>query len=142
MYEQCIPAFESMDVVVMCAAVADYAPAKPVANKMKKDDRQHDLELVPTRDILADMGARKRKGQFIAGFALETDQELEHARAKLRNKNLDLVVLNSLNDSGAGFGHDTNKVTLLDAPGETALDLMTKEDTARDIVAYIIRKTK
>ena len=140
MYIQCVPACDDMDIVVMCAAVADYTPAHPEDKKRKKEDAPLAIDLVPTADILAEMGRRKRKGQFLAGFALETDNELEHARAKQKRKNLDLVVLNSLNDAGAGFGHDTNKVTLISAGEEVPLDLMSKEDTARRIVEFIIQK--
>ncbi len=123
------------DAVVMCAAVADYRPAKPASGKLKKADAALEIALEPTEDILAWMGANKPHGQRLVGFALETDNELAHAADKLRRKNLDLLVLNSLRDAGAGFGTHTNKVTLL-APGKDpqALPLMSKRETARAIL--------
>jgi phosphopantothenoylcysteine decarboxylase/phosphopantothenate--cysteine ligase len=142
MRSHCIPACDTMDIVVMCAAVADYTPARPVEGKMKKQDAEMELALKPTSDILAEMGARKKSGQFLTGFALETDHEKNNALAKLQRKNLDLVVLNSLNDAGAGFGHDTNQVTLLDRDSETAFGLLSKDETARRIVDYIAGKIK
>lgn len=101
------------DVVIMSAAVADYRPAQAANEKMKKSGGSLEVPLEPTEDILAGLGAAKRRGQRLVGFALETDNELAHAKEKLVRKNLDLLVLNSLRDPGAGFGTDTNKVTLL-----------------------------
>ena len=123
------------DVVIMSAAVADYRPANPADSKVKKSASALEVELEPTEDILAWMGANKPQGQRLVGFALETDNELAHATDKLIRKKLDLLVLNSLRDAGAGFGTDTNKVTLL-APGTDPreLPLMTKADTARAIL--------
>ncbi len=123
------------DVVIMSAAVADYRPAHAAEIKVKKKGSALEVELEPTEDILAWMGANKPKGQRLVGFALETDNELAHATDKLLRKKLDLLVLNSLRDAGAGFGTDTNKVTLL-APGTDPreLPLMTKADTARAIL--------
>ncbi|MFN3876478.1 MAG: bifunctional phosphopantothenoylcysteine decarboxylase/phosphopantothenate--cysteine ligase CoaBC, partial [Flavobacteriales bacterium] len=125
----------AMDAIIMCAAVADYRPAHPSGSKLKKKDAGLQLALEPTEDILAWMGAHKPEGQRLVGFALETDDELAHARAKLASKRLDLLALNSLRDAGAGFGTDTNKVTLL-APGRDpqALQLMSKRETARAIL--------
>lgn len=123
------------DAVVMCAAVADYRPASPSASKLKKKEAALEIALEPTEDILAWMGAHKPKGQRLVGFALETDNEAAHALAKLEKKKLDLLALNSLRDEGAGFGTDTNKVTLF-APGKDpqALPLMSKRETARAIL--------
>lgn len=123
------------EVVIMCAAVADYRPATPQVGKIKKSGEALPLVLEPTTDILAGLGAAKRPGQILVGFALETDDELAHAQAKLRRKNLDLVVLNSLRHAGAGFGHDTNRVSLL-RPGTDPehLPLLSKTDTARAIL--------
>ena len=123
------------DVVIMSAAVADYRPGKAADSKVKKKDSSLDIALEPTEDILAWMGANKPKGQVLVGFALETDNELENAKGKLQRKNLDLVVLNSLRDAGAGFGTDTNKITLL-APGTDPqeLPLMSKAEVARAIL--------
>jgi phosphopantothenoylcysteine decarboxylase/phosphopantothenate--cysteine ligase len=126
----------------MSAAVADYTSEHPSDRKIKKENKAFEISLTPTRDILADMGKQKN-GRFLAGFALETDHEAEQARSKLRKKNLDMIVLNSLNDPGAGFGHDTNKITIFDREGtETPYDLMSKEETAKIIVQYILRKLK
>lgn len=123
------------DAVIMSAAVADYRPAQAASGKIKKKDAALDVALEPTEDILAWIGAHKPKGQQVVGFALETNDELAHAQGKLTRKNLDLLVLNSLRDPGAGFAHDTNKVTLL-APGTDPqeLPLMTKAETARAIL--------
>ena len=122
----------------MSAAVADWRPAHAAAEKMKKGTSLPALELEPTEDILAWMGGQKQKGQVLAGFALETDNELAHAMGKLQRKNLDLIVLNSLKDAGAGFGHDTNKVTLVGADKNTEeLPLMTKAEVARAILRRI-----
>ncbi|MEO8588089.1 MAG: bifunctional phosphopantothenoylcysteine decarboxylase/phosphopantothenate--cysteine ligase CoaBC [Flavobacteriales bacterium] len=123
------------DAVIMSAAVADYRPANPAAGKIKKKDSALEIDLEPTEDILAWIGANKQKGQLVVGFALETDNELAHAADKLVRKKLDLLVLNSLRDAGAGFGHDTNRVTLL-TPGTDPeeLPLMSKAEVARAIL--------
>jgi len=123
------------DAVVMCAAVADYRPANAADGKLKKKDAALQIALEPTEDILAWMGANKPIGQRLVGFALETDNELANAADKLARKQLDLLVLNSLRDAGAGFGSDTNKITLL-APGKDpqALPLMSKREAARAIL--------
>lgn len=127
------------DVWVFAAAVADYRPAEVAATKIKKKSDHLTLELVRNVDIAATLGATKRAGeQFSVGFALETDDELNHAQAKLRNKNFDLVVLNSLADAGAGFRHDTNKITLVDARGVVAFPLKSKADVADDIVRAVL----
>jgi phosphopantothenoylcysteine decarboxylase/phosphopantothenate--cysteine ligase len=143
MHDACFNVFNRMDIVVMCAAVADYTVSEPSFAKMKKKEDQISLSLVPTRDILAEMGKSKGKNQFLAGFALETDHELENARLKIKKKNLDLIVLNSLRDTGAGFGHDTNKITLIDNKlKESPFDLSSKEIAAKNIVRYIVDKIK
>lgn len=125
----------SCDAVIMSAAVADYRPADPASGKIKKKDAKLGIDLEPTEDILAWMGANKPKGQVLVGFALETDNELANAQGKLTRKNLDLMVLNSLRHTGAGFGHDTNRVTILSQGTDPQeLPLMTKADTARAIL--------
>jgi phosphopantothenoylcysteine decarboxylase/phosphopantothenate--cysteine ligase len=125
----------AVDAIIMSAAVADYRPARASGSKMKKQDASVSIGLEPTEDILAWMGAHKPPHQRLVGFALETDDELAHAQRKLERKRLDLLVLNSLRDEGAGFGTDTNKVTLLE-PGKdpAALPLMSKRETARAIL--------
>lgn len=131
----CKEAFLVSDVVIMSAAVADYRPAHAADAKIKKKDAALHVELEPTEDILAWMGSNKSAKQKVVGFALETDQELLHAQDKMKRKNADLLVLNSLRDVGAGFGTDTNKVTLL-APGTDPqeLPLMSKREAARAIL--------
>lgn len=130
--------FPHCDVAILSAAVADWRPVQAASSKMKKGEQAPALVLEPTEDILAWMGSEKRPGQVLVGFALETDNERAHAEGKLARKNLDLVVLNSLRDAGAGFGHDTNKVALIDARKNYAeLPLMTKTDVARAILDRI-----
>lgn len=127
--------FGGCQVAIMSAAVADWRPAKAVGQKMKKGESLPALELEATEDILAWMGAEKTQGQLLVGFALETTDARRHAEGKLERKNLDLIVLNTLEDKGAGFGHDTNKVTLIDArKNATELPLMSKADVARAIL--------
>ncbi|MEZ4740119.1 MAG: bifunctional phosphopantothenoylcysteine decarboxylase/phosphopantothenate--cysteine ligase CoaBC [Flavobacteriales bacterium] len=126
------------DVVIMSAAVADYRPSAPAASKIKKKDTALAIELEPTEDILAWMGANKLKAQCLVGFALETDDAEAHAKSTLERKNLDLIVLNSLKDAGAGFGHDTNKVTLIEKGTKAVtLPLMSKAATARAILDHL-----
>ncbi len=127
------------DIIVMAAAVADYKPANPSDKKIKKKSTEMVIELAKTNDILATVGKGKKKGQFLAGFALETDNELANAQKKLKEKNLDLIVLNSLQDKGAGFGHDTNKIKIITANNKTFnFELKTKREAAADIVAHIL----
>ncbi|MDO7853031.1 phosphopantothenoylcysteine decarboxylase [Hymenobacter convexus] len=129
------------DVWVFAAAVADYRPAQVAAEKIKKSGETLTLELVKNVDIAATLGQQKRAEQFAVGFALETTNELAHAQDKLRRKNFDLVVLNSLRDAGAGFGHDTNKVTVLDARGQVVnFELQSKADVARGLVSLILAR--
>ncbi len=133
MYEAAVAAFEGADGGVMCAAVADYTPAAVADRKIKKSDDDLSIPLKRTRDIAAELGRRKG-GRLLVGFALETDHEGEHAAAKLERKNLDFIVLNSLRDAGAGFGVDTNRVTLIDRSGAERLPLMPKSEVAVRIV--------
>jgi phosphopantothenoylcysteine decarboxylase / phosphopantothenate---cysteine ligase len=128
-------------VWIFAAAVADYRPAEVSPTKIKKSGEHLTLELVKNVDVAATLGAQKRpEAQFSVGFALETDNELAHARAKLRSKNFDLVILNSLADPGAGFAHDTNQVTLVDAQTTVALPLQAKTAVAREIVAAVLAR--
>jgi phosphopantothenoylcysteine decarboxylase / phosphopantothenate---cysteine ligase len=125
-------------VWVFAAAVADYRPAEVSPTKIKKSGDRLTLELVKNVDVAATLGATKRPGeQFSVGFALETNDELAHAQGKLRSKNFDLIILNSLADPGAGFAHDTNLVTLIDAGGVTPLPLQLKTSVAQEIVAAV-----
>lgn len=138
MAEACKLKAAASDVVIMSAAVADYRPANPATSKIKKKDSALSIALEPTEDILAWMGAHKPNGQVLVGFALETDDAVNHAQGKLERKNLDLIVLNSLQDAGAGFGHDTNKVTLIGKGTKAeALPLLSKAEVARAILDRI-----
>ncbi len=127
------------DILILSAAVADYRPKNVAESKIKKKDAQLTIELEPTPDILASLGRTKRQNQLLVGFALETDNELENAKGKLNKKNCDLLVLNSLQDAGAGFGHDTNKVSILDRHNNIAtFELKSKAEVAKDILRTII----
>ncbi len=127
------------DIVISCAAVADFTPKERSDVKLKRGDESLCIELVPTPDIAAELGKRKKEGQLLVGFALETNDETCNALSKLKKKNLDLIVLNSLRDEGAGFGVDTNKVTLIDRNEKAeVLDLKLKSEVAADIVDRIV----
>ncbi|MBL7699754.1 MAG: bifunctional phosphopantothenoylcysteine decarboxylase/phosphopantothenate--cysteine ligase CoaBC [Chitinophagaceae bacterium] len=139
MYEACINGFKEADIAIMSAAVADYKPAQKAQEKIKKDAANLNVELVKTKDILKTLGERKYNGQLLVGFALETTNERENAINKLKSKNADLIVLNSLNDEGAGFGHDTNKITIFEKGGhEIQYDRKPKQQVAKDIVDRIV----
>jgi phosphopantothenoylcysteine decarboxylase/phosphopantothenate--cysteine ligase len=138
MYEASLQAFEQANLAVLSAAVADFRPAHPAGEKIKKDKASMHIQLEPTPDIAAALGARKKPGQILVGFALETENELENARLKLKKKNFDFIVLNSLRDPGAGFLHDTNKITLVFPDNKTReFELKSKQAAAEDIVAAI-----
>lgn len=136
MYKSATEAFPKSDGAILCAAVADYRPEQTADRKIKREERgEMMLRLVPNRDIAASLGAIKREGQALVGFALETDDETSHASDKLKRKNLDFIVLNSLRDKGAGFRCDTNKITIIDKEGEiSAFPLKGKQEVAADIV--------
>jgi len=135
MYESCIKQFSSCNVGIMAAAVADYTIQDYSDQKIKKKDDELVLRMKPTLDIAAELGKRKRKKQVLVGFALETENELENARSKLERKNFDFLVLNSLNDEGAGFGYDTNKITIIDRNNKNKeFGLKDKNGVAEDIV--------
>jgi phosphopantothenoylcysteine decarboxylase/phosphopantothenate--cysteine ligase len=136
MYQQSCAAFQEADGGVMCAAVADYTPVEYAPSKLKKSDDDLCIRLKRTKDIAATLGAQKGN-RLLVGFALETNDELDHAQEKLQKKNFDFVVLNSLRDAGAGFRGDTNKVTLLDASGVEKLPLLSKSEVAERIVDRI-----
>jgi len=143
MFTACMKDFEKMDIIVMSAAVADYKPGEVADEKIKKKNNDLSLSLVPTTDILKNMGERKKNNQLLVGFALETNDEMKHAKEKLEKKNLDLIVLNSLNDEGAGFDVATNKVTIIDRSGkEHAFEKKPKEEVARDLVNVLMGKIK
>lgn len=138
MLEACRARYVDTDMAIFAAAVADYAPASPEAQKIKKRGDTLRLDLVKTDDIAADFGRSKREGQLSVGFALETEREEEHAREKLLAKHFDLIVLNSLNDEGAGFRHETNRVTLMDRHNNTErYELKSKALVAADILKKV-----
>lgn len=140
MYKACTEVFPLTDIAVMSAAVADYTPAAKAGEKIKKQADTWQLEFKKTRDILKSLGERKSDKQFLAGFALETNNEKEYALNKLKSKNADMIVMNSLRDEGAGFGHDTNKITIFDKAGhEYNFDTKSKTAVAKDIVDTITR---
>lgn len=143
MLASCEEAFPSADIAVMCAAVADYAPAEVADRKIKREHSEVPvIHLVKNPDIAATLGSRKRPGQILVGFALETDHELDNAAEKLRRKNLDMIVLNSLRDKGAGFGTDTNKVSIIRRDGSREdFGLKSKREVAADIVSSVIGLT-
>lgn len=140
MYDVCYNEFDHADIAVMAAAVADYTPVNPAKEKIKKNSDTLVLELKKTNDILKSLGGKKKAGQVLIGFALETSNEKNNALKKLEEKKADIIVLNSLRDTGAGFGHDTNKITLFDKSGkEFQFDQKSKTEVAKDIVDTLIR---
>lgn len=139
MYDACHQYYTNVDVAIAAAAVADYRPKNIAQQKIKKNDSSFTIELEKTKDILASLGEQK-KNQFLIGFALETENEIEHAKQKIQKKNLDLIVLNSLNDKGAGFGQPTNKVTFISKDFEIEpKELKSKEEVAQDIINKVIQ---
>jgi phosphopantothenoylcysteine decarboxylase/phosphopantothenate--cysteine ligase len=139
MLTACLDNFQGADITIMSAAVADYTPMHVADQKIKKQDQTLNIELQKTTDILAELGTRKKDGQILVGFALETENEEEHAKAKLNRKNLDLIVLNSLNDKGAGFQTDTNKIIIFNrALEKKVFDTKSKMDVAKDICTEIL----
>jgi phosphopantothenoylcysteine decarboxylase / phosphopantothenate---cysteine ligase len=138
MYDACHQHFNDCDAMIAAAAVADYRPKTVATQKIKKNDENFSIELEKTKDILASLGAIKQK-QFLIGFALETENEIENAKAKIQKKNLDLIVLNSLQDEGAGFGKPTNKVTFIDSNFIVEpMELMPKVEVAIEIINKVI----
>ena len=139
MYLACQDIFPTSDITVLSAAVADYRPTVIADQKIKKTESNLVIELSKTKDIASELGKIKQKGQFIVGFALETENELVNAGKKIVSKNFDLIVLNSLNDKGAGFGGDTNKISIIDRENNVKeFNLKSKQEVADDIVKAII----
>ncbi len=138
-----LEAFSSCDIAILAAAVADYTPAEVSETKIRREGDEMVLRLRPTEDIAALLGRKRRKGQLVVGFALETGNELENAVSKLKRKNLDMIVLNSLRESGAGFDHETNRVTIIDSNNNIdKFELKPKEEVATDILNKIISLTE
>jgi len=141
MYEQCINYFPNCDAAIMSAAVADYKPSKQFNKKVKRSSDDLNITLEPNKDIAAELGKIKKDHQLLVGFALETDNEFANAEKKINTKNLDFIVLNSLNDRGAGFGVDTNKISIIDKHGvKIGFDLKQKQEVAADIVNELIKR--
>jgi phosphopantothenoylcysteine decarboxylase/phosphopantothenate--cysteine ligase len=142
MYDECLSAFPETDIAIMCAAVADYTIANASAIKIKKTEDGMTLELIKTKDILKSLGSLKKANQLLVGFALETNDEETNAIGKLESKNADFIVLNSLRDTGAGFGHDSNKITIFDKAGnQYKFDMKSKKEAAADIVNTLLNYT-
>ncbi|WP_316805101.1 bifunctional phosphopantothenoylcysteine decarboxylase/phosphopantothenate--cysteine ligase CoaBC [Pedobacter nototheniae] len=140
MFNACTAIFEHTDITVMCAAVADYRPKTVATQKIKKQESEFILALEKTVDVLASLGKLKKQHQTLVGFALETNDEENYAKGKLEKKNLDLIVLNSLNDKGAGFKSDTNKITIFNKAFErTVFDTKSKTEVAKDICEAILK---
>ncbi len=140
MLTECNKCFDKTDVAILSAAVSDYTPSEVSSSKLKKSDEELVLKLKKTTDILKSLGEKKTH-QLLVGFALETDNEIENAKSKLKNKNLDFIVLNSLNDKGAGFKHDTNKITIIDNDNKLyKFELKSKSEVAVDIINHLIKK--
>jgi phosphopantothenoylcysteine decarboxylase / phosphopantothenate---cysteine ligase len=137
MYAAVLERADHAKILVFAAAVADYKPKVVATKKLKKSGNELTIELVKNVDIAAELGKQKKEDQFYVGFALETDNESANATNKLEKKNLDMIVLNSLNDSGAGFKHDTNKITVIEKQGVTAFELKHKNEVAQDIVNLV-----
>ena len=138
MLARCLACFPETDGAILSAAVSDYRPKSPVSHKIKRKDENMVLELEPNPDIARNLGNIKQPGQFLAGFALETDDEIRHASEKLKRKNFDFIVLNSLRDKGSGFMGDTNKITIIGKDNKiTPFELKSKKDTAQDIIQYL-----
>jgi phosphopantothenoylcysteine decarboxylase/phosphopantothenate--cysteine ligase len=141
MYDVATQSFEEVDIAVMAAAVADYTPLETKGQKIKKSEDTWALQFIKTKDILKKLGEMKRQNQVLVGFALETNNEKENALDKLKRKNADMIILNSMNDAGAGFGFDTNKITILTRTGkEWPFETKSKQEVARDIVDTIINQ--
>ncbi len=140
MYDEVMSRFYGMDGAILCAAVADFTPKETAENKLKREKDDLVLELKPTQDIAAAVGQMKLEQQFVVGFALETNNEEANAQQKLVRKNFDFIVLNSLQDKGAGFGHDTNKISIIDRSGsKKTFELKDKNAVAEDIVNEIVQ---
>lgn len=138
LYNSSVKAFKTANIAVLSAAVADFKPAKVANQKIKKLTASNSIELTPTKDTLAELGKVKKKNQLLIGFALETENEVKNAKIKIKKKNLDLIVLNSLNDKNATFKTDTNKITIIDKSNKTTeFKLKSKSEVAKDILTAI-----
>ena len=139
MYEEARRAYTDADAGILCAAVADFTPDHTADHKIKRGKDGMTIQLKPTKDIAASLGATKKEGQVLVGFALETNDEQQNAKGKLERKNFDYVVLNSLNDKGAGFRVDTNKISIIDRQDTTSYPLKNKSEVAKDIIDRLVQ---
>lgn len=140
MFEAASAEFDSSDITILCAAVADFRPETQADEKIKREKEDLVIKLKPTQDIAANLGSRKKENQILVGFALETNNEAENAQGKLKRKNLDFIVLNSLKDENACFGYDTNKITIIEKNGNTqAFSLKSKTEVAKDIIDKVCK---
>ena len=138
MFDECSKVFNDIDVFIMSAAVSDYKPSKKNHNKIKKDKSEKiSVQLIKNKDILKSLASKKTKGQKVIGFSLETEDELKNATKKLKNKNLDAIILNSLNDEGAGFNLPTNKISFITSSYLKDFTVKTKKDVAKDILLEV-----
>jgi phosphopantothenoylcysteine decarboxylase/phosphopantothenate--cysteine ligase len=133
---------DDMDIIIKAAAVADYTPVTTADSKIKKSDGDMKIELKRTKDILKHLGQNRREGQFICGFSMETDNVIENSRKKLASKNVDMICANSLRTAGAGFGTDTNVITMITADGDEEMEIMSKFDAANVILSKILQLSK
>ena len=141
MFEAFKTRFRDFDIIIKAAAVADYRPKEIADNKIKKKDGEMSIELVRNPDIIKYMGENRRDGQFICGFSMETENMIENSRAKIAKKNIDMIVANNLKQSGAGFGTDTNIVTIITNDETLQLEKMSKEFVSNEILNFILKKT-
>jgi phosphopantothenoylcysteine decarboxylase / phosphopantothenate---cysteine ligase len=143
MAAECIKRFPDCDIAILSAAVADFTPVTTESRKIKKGTGEMTITLKPTTDIALSLGKMKKGNQLVAGFALETDNEIENAKGKLKKKNLDIIVLNSLNEPGAGFEHSTNRISIIDKYNNIdKFELKSKDEAARDILDKIVSMIK
>ena len=140
MYHTALKEYADADAGILCAAVADFTPENVSEHKIKREKDDLILRLKPTQDIAAALGEKKKSNQILVGFALETNNEAKHAKDKLQRKNLDFIVLNSLRDSGAGFRHDTNKISIIDGKETISYPLKSKKEVATDIVERLVKE--
>lgn len=141
MYESCVKYFPEVDILIKAAAVADYRPKDISGEKIKKSESNSSVELERTDDIIAHLGKTKKDNQFICGFSMETENMIENSRTKLNKKNIDMIVANNLKTKGAGFGTDTNVVTLITKSSQKELEIMSKADVAHEILNEIVKNT-
>lgn len=142
MYEACMDIYPQMNAAILCAAVADFTPETVATNKIKRKGDELIIRLKPTKDIAAALGKIKKDSQLLIGFALETNDEESNAQDKMKRKNFDFIVLNSLNDKGAGFRHDTNKITIISPNEKKEYPLKEKTACAVDIIDEMVKNNK